>query len=222
MRTQGAFYADTPHGNGFLFFNASQLLATGNFALTRNALGDYSYNLSASQSGVIVCGLADLKRLTTAVTTAQGVPTKAALPFQEQFGTSSGATGYPAGAPGLPPFTDATELTPPTAMPPKGIRVYDVIVAYLITGAAATTNAFSMNRVTFANNVANSIVNVPVTGSLATAVQANPYVTKLTVNSPTFEVADQSDLVVEVNVATTTSGAYRFYGFGFHVDFNYN
>jgi hypothetical protein len=61
-----------------------------------------------------------------------------------------------------------------------------------------------------------------VTGTLATATQANPYVTKLTVNTPVFETTDNADIVAEVNVATTTGGAYRFYGIAWHVNFNFD
>src|SRR5215472_4927737 len=185
MRTHGAFFADTAHGGGILFYDASEVNATGNFAFTKNALGDYSYTLAASQAGVIVCGLADVKRLIETAALAQKN-----MPFQEKFGAAALTPGWPADAPSLPPFTGSTQLTPPAADTAKGIQVLDCTVVYLVTGAAATTNAFSLNRTVFVNNVANAITNLPVTGSLSTATQANPYVTKLTVNTPVFETTD--------------------------------
>lgn len=218
MRTQGAFFADTAHGGGLIFYDAAEVNVTGtNFALTKNALGDYSYNLIANQAGVIVCGLADIKRLIESAALAQKN-----LPFQEKFGTASLTPGWPAGAQSLPPFTGSTQLTPNTGDAPKGLQILDCTVIYLVTGAAATTNVFSLNRTVFANNVANSITNLAVTGTLATATQANPYVTKLTVNTPVFETTDNADIVAEINVATTTGGAYRFYGIAWHVNFNFD
>lgn len=216
-RSHGAFFADTAHGGGFLFYDASQVNATGNFAFTKNALGDYSYNLAASQAGVIVIGFADVKRLIE--TAALALKN---LPFQEKFGAGALTPGWPADAPSLPPFTGLSQLTPPTSDTAKGHQILDCTIIYQITGAAATANAFSLNRTTFANNVANAIVNVPVTGALQTAVQANPYVTKLTVNTPIFETADLSDIIAEVNVTTQVAGAYRFYGCIFHVNFNFD
>ncbi len=226
MRTQGAFYADTPHGGGMLWYGASAVNwnLVASVAFTRNAAGDYSLNMAASLGPVtITASLADVKRQTLAEELANGASSPASLPFQEQFGNAAGATGYPAGAPGLPPFTGATQLTVPTAMTPKGIRVYSVSVVYLITGAALTLSTVNLYRVNYANNVANAIsANLLASSALSTATQANPYVTTVAVTSPVFETALTTDLVCEVQATTQAAGAYRFYGIGFNCDFNFD
>ncbi len=223
MRTQGQFLADTPHFGGRVFISASDIaafMASGAFTFTRNAGGDYSWNLGASLGPLyLVINLESVKRI---LESPPSVGNVADLPFQEQFGTASGGTGYPAGAPGLPPFTGVTQLTQPTAQPPKGIRLNSFGVIYLITGAALTGHTVNLYRTTYANNVALSIATVPTTGSLSTATQANPYVTTVTVTTPTFETTDLTSLQIEVAATTQAAGAYRFYGAMLNVDFNYD
>lgn len=217
MRSQGAFYADLSHQNGRLFYSASDANWTlaASLVYTRNAGGDYSLNQGASLGpSTITVNLCDVKRLIE-------VP-NAPLPFQEQFGTAAGTAGYPAGAPGMPPFTGTTQLVPPTGMPPKGIRVNSFNYIYQITGAALTLHTVTLYKTTFANNTANVIATPAITGTAQTATQANNYVSLFTVTSPVFDNTDLQDTIVEIQVTTTTSGAYRFYGVLFNVDFNYD
>lgn len=219
MRTQGAFFADTPHSGGWIFYNALELAPafSANLLLTRNALGDYSLNRTAAGAETynIPQGILDLKRLI-----ADSV---SGMPYQEQFGTAAGATGYPAGAAGIPPFTGATQLTPATALTPKGIKVTDVVAVYLVGVAALTAASFSLNRTVFANNVANAITNVPVDATaLPLATQANPYVVTRAVTTPVFETTDLSDLTLEFSITMQNTGTIRIYGVGFHCQFNYN
>lgn len=230
MRTAGAFYAETPHGGGLLWYGASNAnwTLTASLTYTRNAAGDYSLNLGAALGpAFITLALADVKRLTIYPDNLSGLASGPAngpnLPFQEAFGTGAGGPAYPAPAPGLPPFPGASQLTPPTTLPPKGLRVWKMNVVYLITGAALTTHTINLYRTTYSNNVANSIASPAIsTTALNTATQANPYVQTISVTTPGFEVTDISDLIAEVQVTTATSGAYRFYGIGFYCDFNFN
>lgn len=217
MRTHGAFYADSSHQGGRIFYGASDANWTpaANLVYTRNAAGDYSLNQGASLGpSTITVNLCDVKRILEAP--------NAPLPFQEQFGKASGVAGYPADAPGLPPFAGASQLTPPLAQPPKGIRILSFNYIYQITGAALTLHTVNLYRTTFANNVANSIATPAITGAGATAVQANPYVSLFTVTAPVFENTDLSDAIVEIQATTQAAGAYRFYGILFNVDFNFD
>lgn len=225
-RTQGALYQDTPHGGAFLWYGASNVNwdGTATLAFNRNAGGDYTLKTTtAATTYHITAALADLKRQQFAVEQSGSGAQPANLPFQERFGTAAGGPGYPASAPGLPPFTGLTELTPPTLMPAKGIRVWGMTVVYLITATALTTHTINLYRTVYANNVANAITTVVLsTNALQTATQANPYVTSVTVTTPVFETVNMSDLVAEVLVTTGTTSTYQFYGIGFSADFNFD
>jgi hypothetical protein len=225
-RTQGAMYGDTPHGGAFLWYGATNVNWDGTATLiyTRNAAGDYSLNTStAATTYHITAGMADVKRQQFAVEQFGPGTQPANLPFQERFGTAAGGPGYPASAPGLPPFTGLTELTPPTLMPAKGTRIWAITVVYKITTVALTTHTINLYRTTYANNAANSIVTVPISSNaLSTAVQANPYVTVVSVTTPVFETLALTDTLVEILVTTGTTSTYQFYGIGFSTDINFD
>jgi hypothetical protein len=219
MRTQGAFYADTAHTGGWYFvpaFDISQYSA--NLVLTRNALGDYSLNRTAAgaETYYVTANLGLLKRLIE-------YPGLNNLPFQEQFGTAAGGAGYPANAPGLPPFTGATQLTPATTAPAKGCQVTDVAVVYQVGVVSLTSATLSLNRVAYANAAAKTITNVPISATALTLTSnANPYVAVRAVTTPTFETTDLSDLILEFSPVMANTGTLRVYGLGFHLNFNYD
>lgn len=215
-------YCDTPHAGGWFIHDAFNLntLSGQLLLLTRNALGDYSLNRTAAgaENYNVVFGFDDLKRLIEAVPPSAGSP----LPFQEQFGTAAGGPGFPATR-GFPPFAGASQLTPPTAWPPKGVQITDCTVIYQVGVAALTAASLSLNRTVFANNVANAVTNLPLGGSaLSLPTQANPYVAVLPVTTPVFETADLSDLTLEFAFTMANTGTIRVYGLGMHLLFNYN
>lgn len=219
MRTAGAFYADTAHGGAYIHFNAYDLanFQTTNLALTRNALGDYSLNRTAAgaETYYVVAQLQDDKRLPE--------PLGAGMPFQMQFGTGSGTPGYVAPAGGMPPFAGASQLTPPTGSPAKGIQITDCYVIYQVGVVGLTTATLSFNRTAYANAAANVITNIPIGATvLSTGVQANPYVAVRPVTTPVFETTDLSDVTLEFAVTMANTGTLRIYGMGFHFNFNWN
>lgn len=222
MRTQGAFYADTPHSGGFVWYDAVHLAPySANLVLTRNALGDYSLNRTAAGAETYTpgVGLALLKRL-------QVYPGVNGMPFQEQFGTAAGAAGYPAGAAGLPPFTGATQLTQPTTEPPKGIEIVDVVAVYSVGVANLTAASLALERTTFANNVALAKTAVAIDATALPLTSAGdatgPYVVTRAVTTPAFEVTDLSDIYLELSVTMANTGTIKIYGLGAHVQFNYD
>lgn len=219
-RTQGYFNADTAHTGGWIFYGATSLAPfSANLVLTRNALGDYSYNRTATgaETYQLVLQLDEIKRLIEVANTLND------LPFQNQFGTATGGTSYPAGAAGLPPFSGATQLVPPTGSPAKGIQITDCVGVYQVGVAALTAASLSLNRTVFANNVANAITNLPIAATaLPLATQANPYVFTRAVTTPVFETTDLSDLSLELSVTMQNTGTIRLYGLGLHVNFNFN
>lgn len=218
--TAGAFYADTAHTGGWYWHGAANLepFATQLLLLTRNALADYSWNRTPA-AGVenynVVSSLDELKRLIE-------VPFKG-MPFQEQFGTAAGTAGYPADAPGFPPYTGASQLTPPLNAPPKGVQITDVAVVYTVGVVNLTAASLSLNRTVFANNVAPAITNLPIAATaLPLVVQANPYVAVRAVTAPAFEITDLSDVSCEFAFTMANTGTVRVYGIGFHCNFNYD
>src|SRR5579863_4903872 len=153
-RTQGRVDADTPHKGGWIFDDAFDLFVdSANLSVARNAAFDYSLNRTAAGAETyhIAAHLGNLSRLLES-------------PFlQEQFGTAAGTAGPslgptaapgPISAPGIPPFTGATQLVPPTAPPAKGLQVSDIALVYQVGVAALTSAALALDKVVFANNVA--------------------------------------------------------------------
>lgn len=228
-RTAGKWEGDSPFIDGVIPVLANSFTATsGTMTFTKNAAGDFSLNAGASQTCVIYGPLDDEIFRT-------GMQDDSAL--LENYGTSTpgnaagagnaaytGNQGGPYGVTGRPPFSGATQLTPPVGTRLKGIKILDVTLVYFISGAALTLHTIGLKKTTFANNVANAISDVIAQGAngLATATQANPYVTKVAVAAPTFMVSDLTGLYIEVDATTQVAGAYRLYGAFIHVQYNYN
>lgn len=94
----------------------------------------------------------------------------------------------------------------------KGFRLDSFDYIYSIATLAMDAHTVTLDRIAYANNVAVSVTSVPITGTLATATQANPYVTALTVTSPAFDVTADSKYVIEVTADNSATSAYDFYG----------
>jgi hypothetical protein len=220
MRTQGVFYADTPHQGGFFIHGASQLQTdSANLAIARNAIGDWSLNRTATGAETyhVLLQLDELKRLIEVSTTP--------MPFQEQFGKSAGTSGWPAGTPGLPPFTGASQLTPPTQDVPKGLRILSVWVAYQVGVVDLTSATIGVSRTGFGNNLANVITPVLAATAIAKTAAGDatgPYLSEVAIAAPVFENLDSSDILIEATFVMANTGTLRVYAIGFDCDFNYN
>ena len=135
--------------------------------------------------------------------------------------------GTPYGVTGRPPFTGITEFTPVTGVAgrPKGFLLTNINLVYLIAGAAATTHTIGIEKNVYANNVAlaSTAVLAVAANGLATATQANPYVTTVSVaaGNQAFNMTDNSEIVAEVNVVTPGGGTYRLYRAVIHGYFNW-
>lgn len=180
---------DVPNVEGALFISPIDGAILTNSVLTRNAAGDLSANTGASLAAVISMPLTGLIRRIPALL----------------IGLNNDGTNPVVG-----------DL--PVA---KGIKITDITVHYQVTGAALTQNTIRMDRIKFVNNVANAITPVlaNATNGLQTAIQANPYTTKVPIVD-TFDTFDNDDLVLELAPTTQAAGAYRFYGCTIHFSFN--
>lgn len=105
---------------------------------------------------------------------------------------------------------DITPIIRTTAS--KGFRLDSFDVIYSIGTLALDAQSVTLDRVEYANNVAVSVNSIAITGTLATATQANPYVTNVAVNTPAFDNTADSKYVIELTVNNSATSEYDFYG----------
>lgn len=96
----------------------------------------------------------------------------------------------------------------------RGAQVKSVDVIYSIATLALTSHTPLIKSAVYANNVANAITTYggTISGSLATATQANPYVSTLTLPTPTFNVSADEDVRLQIAVVAQATSVYAFYG----------
>lgn len=201
--------------------------AAGNLALTRNALGDYSWNNVAGIATTNV--IADFSVLTRPYINFPAFPGQGTVltsnEFQEVFGNASGTAGNPfsglaSGATGLP----STQFGTPAL--PWGFAVIDVFVVYSVQTANLTAATIALNRNIFVENTAttNTAVLAATAVSLVTTTSATtPHVQKVTLAQPiVYEASDMSGLIIEFAMTTAGTSAVRIYGMGAHVAVEYS
>lgn len=94
----------------------------------------------------------------------------------------------------------------------KGFRLDSFDVIYSIAALALDAHSVVLDRIEYANNVAVSVNTVAITGTLATATQANPYVTNVAVDTPAFDNTADSKYVIELTVNNSATSEYDYYG----------
>jgi hypothetical protein len=225
-RTQKRWLADQgmPDGQIFIYFTAGDILSGTGGVQARSGAGKIALSLPTAATAYI------MDKNSSNILVRTGMQDD----FQEQFGGGSttlfGAQGLasppasfttPAGVTGPPPFTGLSQLTPVTAPRPKGISINSLTAIYTISGAAATVNTIGLYGVSYVNNTAPAASTILAPANLSTAVQANPYVTTVNVNSG-YLTTKNADYVMEWSLTTGAStGAALIYGVIFSVTFNY-
>ncbi len=107
----------------------------------------------------------------------------------------------------------AVDLTPEIRVAAsKGFRLDSFDYIYSITTLAMDAHSATLDRIAYANNVAVSVTSIPITATLATATQANPYLTNCTVTTPAFDVTADSKYVLEITANNSATSDYDFYG----------
>lgn len=223
MRTGGRFEAKTPFTDGVIEIGAQdfQVMSGVTSTFVKAGKGLVTLHIGASLAPVIIVDLGAF------FTRKLGL-----APFlQEQFGTAAGVAGPtsvantsdPDAQSGIPPFTGASQLTPQKGFFPKGINILDVTLQYAIAGAALTGHTIGISKTVFANNAAPVVTDVLANAAngLATATQAQPYVTKIAVNSG-FLVTDLTHYILELDPTTQVAGTYDLSGATLHVSYNWN
>lgn len=98
----------------------------------------------------------------------------------------------------------------------RGFRLASFDVIYSIAALALDAHSVVLDRVAYANNVAVAVTSVPLTVTLATATQAQPYLTNAVVATPAFDVTANSKYVAELTVDAGATSEYDFYGLNLH------
>lgn len=107
----------------------------------------------------------------------------------------------------------AVDITPQIRVAAsKGWRLDSFDYIYSIGTLAMDAHSAVLDRIAYVNNVAVSVTSIPITATLATATQANPYVTNCTVTTPAFDVTADSKYVLEITANNAATTAYDFYG----------
>jgi hypothetical protein len=229
MHTKNQFIQDTAFSDGQIFLGPSgdfiavggtaPTLATAGVGLLGYTLGTASstYNLFSPISQILRTGYAPL--------------------FQEQFGTAASVPGPTAVAntsdpealqQGFPPILSANNPTihgPFTGYRAKGIQINYVDVIYNVATAALTAATIGLTKTKFVNNVAPLVTNyiALANNGLPLPIQANPYVTRITVATPAFDVDTDSELILNINLSTgAASTTSIFYGCVLGISFNFN
>lgn len=152
--------------------------------------------------------------------------------LQHQFGSQAG-TGIPASA--QPQFyrpdvignmNTGQQLQPRTAFKVKGFKLLSFDAVYSIGTAALTTHTCRVDQTIYVNNVAAATTVVLASGAngLATATQANPYVTTVPIpaNQQTYRISNDMALWIEIAANAAGTTVYNLIGIDCAVEFNFN
>ena len=98
----------------------------------------------------------------------------------------------------------------------RGFKLASFDVIYSIGTLALDAHTVVLDKISYANNTAVLITSAPLTVTLATATQAQPYLTNAVVATPAFDVTANSKYVVELTVNAAATSEYDFYGLNLH------
>jgi hypothetical protein len=198
-------------------------VTAGNYAITRNAAGDWSWNNVAGAATVVFT--ADASNLARPYFTFPAFPGQGnTLPtsneWLEVFGTAAGGPGNPfSGIASNSATVQGSQFGTPFV--PWGYSVVDVVAVYSVQTAALTAATLALNRNIFVENTAtvNTSVLAATAVALTTTTSATtPHVQKVALAQPlTFESADMSGLVIELSITAAATSAVRVYGLAMHV-----
>ncbi len=97
---------------------------------------------------------------------------------------------------------------------PRTVKIKSIDFIYSIGTLALTSQTPTISTVTYANNAAVAVAahGGSISGSLATATQANPYVSTLTLGTPAFTTTTLVDVRIQVAIVAAATSTYDFYG----------
>lgn len=231
--TQSRYQQDLEFNDARVFIGPGDIAffsSAGSAPITRNAAGDWSFNIAVSTTGFLGCNLSQ------AILRRTG--------FFEDTQNFYGGAGIPASAQAqnyrpdvLGAMSATQQLQPRTALKVKGYRLLSFDAIYVVTGAAFGTLQSRLDLTKQVTGVANSITNIiPVANNgLTNVVSANPYVINLALTtaqlqaisnpaggSPGYVTLVDESLWLELDVVTGASASGKFYGFDVTIGYNFN
>lgn len=220
--TQSRYQQDLGFTDGRVFLGVGDFVwdVLAQAAVARNAAGNWSINHVAAANTTNYAA-----NLTNALIRRTGFGED----LQEQFG----GTGIPASAQPqvyrpdvIPAMAGLQQITPRTALKLKGLKLLSFDVIYLITTAALVAHTCRVDQANFVNNVAiaPTVVLASAANGLATATQANPYVTNvpLLAAQQIYRNSVDSELWIEISAQTGATTVYQLWGVDCLCEFNYN
>lgn len=107
----------------------------------------------------------------------------------------------------------------------RGFEVKSIDVIYHINTANLDAHTFDLHQTTYEDNVANAVlssVGGTLTGTLATALQVNPYVTRITLGTPLVVGQNTAlrNLIFEIDWDAAATSVLSYYGI--YLNLNYN
>jgi hypothetical protein len=215
--TQSRYQQDLGFTDGKVFVGAQQLLVNGTAALTRTAAGNWNYAQGNSQTVEYAVNVSDL------VMRRLGFFED----LQEQFGGGgiAGSAQIRTYRPDvIGSMNTGQQLQPRTAFKTKGFRVTGYNVIYAIAGANLTAHTTRVDTLAFVNNTAPSAAAILASGvnGLSVVVQAQPYVTVVSIANAVYFTTNNADYIIEVQAQTPGGGTYVLYGIDVSLEFNFN
>lgn len=98
----------------------------------------------------------------------------------------------------------------------KGFRLDSIDVAFAVATLALVSHTATLSRVTYVNGSATSSTNVPLTGTIPTAVSTNITVANLAVTTPAYLNSAISKYVFELTVNAAATSSYALCGLNLH------
>lgn len=164
-------------------------------------------NKVAKTDGIVVYGAGDVKTIGGTYTL-----TRVAVGDLTQLKTAGADTSYV--------IADISELIRTTAS--KGLKLTSVDVCYKNTTADLTSGALVINKVTYAEGVANAVAafggtlsGAPAGGITLTAA-ATPRVVSVTLGTPIFNVTALDKVELELAVVAAAGSIFSFHAFVLH------
>lgn len=220
--TQSRFQQDLGFTDGEIFLGPGEIVwdTASQATIARAAAGQWSvaHTAAANTTNFAV-------NVTSAILRRLGFGED----LQEQFGGS----GIPASAQPQfyrpdqsPGMSTGQQIKPRTALKIKGFKLLGFDVIYSIGTAALTAHTCRADQTQYVNNVAPATTVVLANGAngLATATQAQPYVTSvvLTAAQQIYRTLLDTALWIEVQAIAAATTVYNLIGIECDIEFNYN
>jgi hypothetical protein len=228
--TQSRYQQDLGFTDGRVRIGPGDLVFTGaNLAISRVAAGQWGVVLGtpAAQANTFAANLTQAIMRRTGFfedTQQQFGPANPNSPTATAIAGSAQVRYYRPDV--IPAMNTGQQLQPRSAFKAKGFKIRSIDAVYSLGVANATAHTMRVDQTVFVNNVAPAITSLLASGAngLATATQAQPYVT----NVPIVTTPDQyiilpdTDVWIEEVITGAGTTTVTFYGWDVAFDFNWN